>query len=106
MRSASKAFAAGLETKEIHERYRRNQAPENAVAEEDGDFHRQAKLQPWPHQGGGGREKAHAWGTRAQGGGKACSRREGRVRAGRRSGQARRESRAVARWRGVAPAFG
>src|SRR5665213_1133909 len=46
-------------TKVSHERYRRNQAPrEDAVAEEDGDFHRQAELQPWPHQGGGGGEEA------------------------------------------------
>ena len=45
--------------KEQHERYRRNQAPgQNAVAEEDGNLHRQAELQPWPHQGRGGGEEA------------------------------------------------
>ena len=36
---------------------------QDAVAEEDGDVHRQAELQPWPHQGCRGGEEAHARGA-------------------------------------------
>ena len=72
-------------TKETHERYRRNlQAPhgscpgQDVVAEEDGNLHRQAELQPRPHQGGGGREEARA--RRARQGGRQgpCQGRQGK----------------------------
>src|SRR5256885_17078278 len=33
---------------------------QDAVAEEDGNLHREAELQPWPQQGRGGGEEARA----------------------------------------------
>src|SRR6185437_7703103 len=80
--ACARAWARSPEMKEIHERYRRNQAPKNAVAEEDGNFHRQAKLQPWPHQGGGGRKEAHL--------GRACPSKARRKAARRKTGRAAR----------------
>src|SRR6185437_11496567 len=51
-----------------YERYERNDeaSPGAADIEEDGNVHRQTKLQPWPHQGGGGGEEAHRRRARGQ----------------------------------------
>src|SRR5579864_1604861 len=73
MRGGSKAFAQPEKprrvrtlpgTKVKNDRYERDTACQadraNPVAQEDGNLDRQAKLQPWPHQGGCGRKETHA----------------------------------------------
>src|SRR3954471_18088648 len=75
--------ASASKKKASYERYRRNQAPQNAVAEKDGNLHRQAKLQPWPYQGRGGREETTPGRALSEGAGGKIRASCGEVRAGR-----------------------
>src|SRR5665213_1161853 len=68
-RMQAKKMWLALHMKDLNERdERHNQAPrrQDALAEEGGNVHRQAELQPWPHQSRRGGEEAQRCATHAR----------------------------------------